>query len=107
MAWLAALKAARTGTIILRELPPKTDPIRSQRLNPYWRMKMHTLRLAQKPSIPSSTIKKPMKLIDSHTGLMECIVCGSRHFASIQSGGRYYRGSWQCSWDFCPAKDGD
>jgi hypothetical protein len=66
---------------------------------------MHTPSRAQKPSTPSSTIKKPMKLIDSHSGLMECIVCGSRHFASIQSGGRYYRGSWQCSSDFCPTKE--
>lgn len=47
--------------------------------------------------------KKVMKLIDPSTGLMECKVCGSRHFASLQSGydradgvTRYYRGSWQC-----------
>ena len=42
---------------------------------------------------------KVMKLIDERTGLMECQVCDSRHLASIkpQSGGHYYRGSWQCN----------
>lgn len=47
--------------------------------------------------------KKVMKLIDPSTGLMECKVCGRRHFASLQSKydrkdgvTRYYRGSWQC-----------
>lgn len=47
--------------------------------------------------------KKVMKLIDPNTGLMECKVCGKRHYASLQSGHdrkdgvtRYYRGSWQC-----------
>jgi hypothetical protein len=41
---------------------------------------------------------KVMRLLDPHTGLMECQVCGLRHFASIKpdSGGQYYRGSWQC-----------
>ncbi|MGO9375446.1 MAG: hypothetical protein ACLQBD_25615 [Syntrophobacteraceae bacterium] len=41
---------------------------------------------------------KVMKLIDAATGLMECRVCGQRHRADIkpQSGGKYYRGSWQC-----------
>ena len=41
---------------------------------------------------------KVMKLIDPHTGLMECKVCGSTHVANIKpdSGGKYYRGSWQC-----------
>jgi hypothetical protein len=49
--------------------------------------------------------KKVMKLIDPYTGEMECKVCGSRHFASLQSGykradgiTRYYRGSWQCTY---------
>jgi hypothetical protein len=39
-----------------------------------------------------------MKLIDPYTGEMECKVCGSTHFANIKprSGGRFYRGSWQC-----------
>ena len=44
---------------------------------------------------------KVMKLIDAPTGLMECKVCGARHWANLRSGGsgapsRYYRGSWQC-----------
>jgi hypothetical protein len=44
--------------------------------------------------------KKVMKLVNPWTGEMECKVCGSVHFASIKpmSGGRYYRGSWQCQY---------
>lgn len=52
----------------------------------------------------------PMKLIDGRTGEMECRICGSVHFASLQSGShradgvtRYYRGSWQCSNEDCPS----
>ena len=48
-------------------------------------------------------MSKVMKLIDPSSGLMECIVCGHRHFANLQSGSeradgvtRYRRGSWQC-----------
>ena len=39
-----------------------------------------------------------MELIDPSTGKMRCKVCGSEHNASIKpnSGGIYYRGSWQC-----------
>jgi hypothetical protein len=39
-----------------------------------------------------------MKLLDPYSGLMECTRCGERHRASVrpQSGGQYYRGSWQC-----------
>ena len=55
-------------------------------------------------------MKGPMKLIDASSGLMECRVCGSRHYASIQSGSeradgvtRYYRGSYQCSNEGCPS----
>lgn len=40
--------------------------------------------------------KKVMKLIDAPSGLMECKICGSRHWANVQPGGRYRRGSWQC-----------
>lgn len=42
--------------------------------------------------------KKVMKLLNPHTGLMECRVCGARHCANIKpdSRGKYYRGSWQC-----------
>ncbi len=39
---------------------------------------------------------KTMKLLDPSTGMMECRVCGAVHFASLQSGGHYHRGSWQC-----------
>jgi hypothetical protein len=53
-------------------------------------------------------MKGPMKLIDASSGLMECRVCGSRHFASLQSGylradgvTRFYRGSWQCGNEVC------
>ena len=52
----------------------------------------------------------PMKLINESSGLMECRICGSRHFANLQSGylradgvTRYYRGSWQCSNEHCPS----
>lgn len=48
--------------------------------------------------------QKVMTLLDERSGLMECTVCGSKHFASLQSGveradgvTRYYRGSWQCN----------
>jgi hypothetical protein len=63
--------------------------------------------LAQEPSIPSSTMKRPMQVVDASTGLMECAVCGSRHLGNVkpQSGCRFYRGAWQCSWDLCPAKE--
>jgi len=40
--------------------------------------------------------KKVMRLLNRSTGLMECKVCGKCHFAMLQSGGRYVRGSWQC-----------
>jgi hypothetical protein len=42
--------------------------------------------------------KKMGKLLDGRTGLMECKICGQRWLANIRpnSGGRYYRGSWQC-----------
>jgi len=57
-------------------------------------------------------MKGPMKLIDASSGLMECRVCGSRHYASLQSGYlhanrvyQYYSGSWQCSNDQCPSNE--
>jgi hypothetical protein len=42
--------------------------------------------------------RKVMKLLDTNTGLMECKVCGARHFANLKpnSRGNFYRGSWQC-----------
>ena len=47
---------------------------------------------------------KIMKLINRYTGEMRCSVCGNVHLASIRphSGGRFYRGSWQCSNQMCP-----
>ena len=40
--------------------------------------------------------KKVMKLLDARTGLMECKKCKARHNANIRSGGKFFRGSWQC-----------
>lgn len=40
--------------------------------------------------------KKVMRLLNPATGLMECMICGHRHFANLRSGGYYFRGSWQC-----------
>jgi hypothetical protein len=42
--------------------------------------------------------RKVMKLVDPQTGRMVCRVCGAEHWANIKpnSGGHYYRGSWQC-----------
>lgn len=39
-----------------------------------------------------------MKVLDPASGLMECKICGERHYANIKPGsrGKYYRGSWQC-----------
>jgi hypothetical protein len=43
--------------------------------------------------------KKVMTLMDARTGMMQCRICGAVHFAQIkpESGGKYYRGAWQCS----------
>ena len=40
--------------------------------------------------------KTVMKLIDGRTGLMECTVCGSRHYANLRRGGGYIRGAFMC-----------
>ena len=42
--------------------------------------------------------KKTAKLINPETGLMKCQVCGQEWAANVKpdSGGKYYRGSWQC-----------
>ena len=43
--------------------------------------------------------KKVMKLLDKRTGLMECKVCGTEHYANLhvyENGTFYKRGSWQC-----------
>jgi hypothetical protein len=49
-------------------------------------------------------VRGPMKLINSRYGLMECRVCGSRHFANVAFG-RCARGSYQCTDDSCPSND--
>lgn len=48
--------------------------------------------------------KKSMELLDEYTNEMKCKTCWSTHFASIKprSGGRFYRGCWQCSNQDCP-----
>ena len=48
-------------------------------------------------------MKGPMKLIEASSGLMECRVCGSNHYANMKSGGGYHRGSFQCSNEQCPS----
>ena len=40
--------------------------------------------------------KRVMRIIDRDTCLMECIVCGERHWPTINEGGRFKRGSWHC-----------
>ena len=59
--------------------------------------------------VATSSVKrsqKAMKLINPHTGEMECKFCGSIHYANIKprSGGKYYYGSWQCCNQHCPSK---
>lgn len=50
--------------------------------------------------------EKTMRLLDPRSGLMECKVCGHQRFANIKpdSGGNYYRGSWQCQLGCRPSK---
>lgn len=45
-----------------------------------------------------STMAKVMELIDPESGLMNCQICGARHYAQVKpdSKGKFYRGSWQC-----------
>lgn len=38
-----------------------------------------------------------MKLVSDNTSKMECMVCGSDHYASIRRGGGYCRGAWSCA----------
>lgn len=40
--------------------------------------------------------KKVMKVIEPHTGLMQCQVCGHHHYANLRDRGHYKRGSFQC-----------
>jgi hypothetical protein len=46
-------------------------------------------------------MRGPIKLINSHSGLLKCCVCHSQHWASIRPGGGFYRGSWQCPNEGC------
>jgi len=48
--------------------------------------------------------KKVMKLVNPETGEMQCKVCNARHWANLKSGGKFYRGSWQCQ-NGCKLKD--
>jgi hypothetical protein len=40
--------------------------------------------------------KNVMRLLDRSLGLMECKVCGRRHFAGLGDGSHNVRGAWQC-----------
>lgn len=37
-----------------------------------------------------------MKVVNPHTGLMQCKVCGCYHSPELRAGGYFKRGSWQC-----------
>ncbi len=39
-----------------------------------------------------------MKLVDEKTGLMECIVCGEKHHATMKPGpdGKFLPENWEC-----------
>lgn len=39
---------------------------------------------------------KVMKVVNPHTGLMQCKVCGCYHSPEFRAGGYFKRGSWQC-----------
>jgi len=40
--------------------------------------------------------KTVMRLLDRSLGLMECQVCGHRHFAGLGDSTHYVRDAWQC-----------
>jgi hypothetical protein len=48
--------------------------------------------------------KEVMRLLDRGLGLMECKVCGHRHFAGLGDGNYNVRGAWQCQ-NGCELKD--
>lgn len=50
--------------------------------------------------------KKIMKLVDPHSGKMECTICGSEHWANRVTGGNFRRGSWQCQYGCKFLEDG-
>jgi hypothetical protein len=49
-----------------------------------------------------SATPKLGKLVDPHTGGMECRVCGAYWVANLRSGGHFRRGSWQCPYGCTP-----
>ena len=40
--------------------------------------------------------KNVMRLLDRSLGLMECKVCGRRHFAGLREGNHIVRDAWHC-----------
>jgi hypothetical protein len=58
-----------------------------------------------KPTFSARTMQRPMRLIDPSTGLMQCRVCGSVHVSNLKGGGKFIRGSWQCTNDQCLSKN--
>jgi hypothetical protein len=40
--------------------------------------------------------KNVMRVLDRALGLMECKVCGRRHFAGLGDSSHYVRGAWEC-----------
>jgi len=40
--------------------------------------------------------KNVMRLLDRSLGLMECRICGYRHFAGLGGGGNHIRRVWEC-----------
>ena len=55
--------------------------------------------------VSKSTLRKPMKLIEPHTGKMECRFCGSVHWANLKHGGGYHASSWRCHNLSCSANE--
>jgi len=48
--------------------------------------------------------KEVMRLLDRSLGLMECKVCGRRHFAGLGDGSHNVRDAWRCQ-NGCEFKD--
>jgi hypothetical protein len=40
--------------------------------------------------------KNVMQVLDRRLGLMECSICGRRHFAGPGDDRHYVRGAWRC-----------
>jgi hypothetical protein len=47
----------------------------------------------------SKNPRKVMKLLNASTGLMQCMICGNKHWANIKpdSNGNFYPKAWQCA----------